>query len=334
MRFPPRRSLAQQRRGAGATTLHAGRSLLAIALLAPLIAAIAFAQDPPAARNVLTAEDLIRLSKENVGDALIIELVNAAGELPNLGPDDVIELRKAGVSQNVLTAVIQRNSAATARRPEITGQPRRRRIRVAAILEAQKRSLFNRLQEKDAVEKIQVSWGIQARSWSDGSALTLASSPSCPQDPWCSQRDPQTGQCLHQSAADTPEWRERYGCYADARLTAFGEKQSIFEVELPQPAMDLRVGPFFRQGSDLAPWVTRGAQNGSGKRLPGQVRLQLFGSEDFDLDLEIKLLMSPGGFVQDMQVSECHVVNRDEASMERRILSQDRQYCTLVEARW
>ena len=95
----------------------------------------------------------------------------------------------------------------------------------------------------------------------------------------------------------------------------------------------MRVAAFFRSEDELVPWFTRGAENRSGDRIPGQLRVQLFGSQDFDLDLRVRLLMSPGGFVQDLQVGQCQVVNRDDTSMERRILSQSRQYCHVEEFR-
>jgi hypothetical protein len=90
---------------------------------------------------------------------------------------------------------------------------------------------------------------------------------------------------------------------------------------------------FFRSDDALVPWFTRGAENNTGNRIPGQLRVQLYGSEDFDLDLQVRLLMSPGGYVQDLQIGQCQVVNRDDTSMERRILSQNRQYCHVEEAR-
>ena len=75
--------------------------------------------------------------------------------------------------------------------------------------------------------------------------------------------------------------------------------------------------------------------------LTGNVHLGPIGTVDgnttfgaFPADVQLKLLMSPGGFVQDLQVGQCQVLNRDEASMERRVLSQDRQYCHIEEARF
>lgn len=295
---------------------------------------LAQAQEKSADRNVISAEDLIRLSKEQVGDALIIELVKAADELPNLTAQDVIELRQAGVSANVLTAVIQRRNTTTAAKPEITGQPRRRRIRVAAVLEPQRRSLWSRVQEREAVEQIQVNWGLQANSWADRSPLDLKASPNCPQESFCRSRDPESGRCLEEVEAGSVAWREQFGCYTDAKLTKFGAEYQVFEVDLPATAADATIVAFFREGANVVPWFTRGAENNSGNRVPGQLRLQLFGSNDFDLDLRVKLLMSPGGFVQDLQIGQCEVVNRDDASMERRILSQNRQYCHVEEARF
>jgi hypothetical protein len=313
-----------------------GRRLLAactLLLAAFPLAGPALGQDKSPERNVVTQEDLVRLTKEEVGDALIIELIKAADEIPNLTAQDVIDLRQAGVSANVLTAVMQRRNTTTSAKPEITGQPKRRRIRVAAVLEPQRRALWNRIQERDKVEQIQVSWGLQANSWDDHSPLELIASPVCPQEAFCGSRDPESGRCLEEVTAGSSAWKERFACYADAKLTSFGNEYQVFEVDLPAAAAGATITAFFREGPNLEPWYTRGAENKSGDRVPGQVRLQLFGSNDFDLDLQIKLLMSPGGFVHDLQIGECQVVNRDEASMERRILSQSRQYCHVEEAK-
>lgn len=314
--------------------LTAALSFMGLAFLALALIGLAQAQEKSPDRNVITAEDLIRLSKEEVGDALIVELVKAADELPNLTPQDVIELRQAGVSANVLTAVIQRRNTTTSAKPEITGQPKRRRIRVAAVLEPQRRPLWSRVQERDTVEQIQVSWGLQASSWADRSPLDLKASPNCPQEAFCRSRDGESGRCLEEVEAGSSAWKERFGCYTDAKLTKFGAEYRVFEAELPATAADVTIVAFFREGANLAPWFTRGAESNSGDRVPGQLRLQLFGSNDFDLDLQVKLLMSPGGFVQDLQIGQCQVVNRDDASMERRILSQNRQYCHIEEARF
>jgi hypothetical protein len=330
--------LACFRPGRVGTTTAPGRRSIAPCLWALVVglslAGLVQAQEKSPDRNVITQEDLIRLSKEKVGDALIVELVKAADELPNLTPQDVIELRQTGVSANVLTAVIQRRNTTVAAKPEIAGQPKRRRIRVAAVLEPQRRAIWNRIQEKDKVEEIQVSWGLQADSWDDRSPLDLKASPNCPQESFCRSRDAESGRCLEEVEAGSSAWKERFGCYADAKLTKFGAEYQVFEVDLPETAADASIVAFFREGADLVPWFTRGAENSNGDRVPGQVRLQLFGSNDFDLDLQVKLLMSPGGFVQDLQVGQCQVVNRDDASMERRILSQNRQYCHLEEARF
>jgi hypothetical protein len=313
-----------------------GRLLISLCALAASLALIsaAQAQEQSSSRNVITSEDLVRMSKEEVGDALIIELVKAADELPNLTPQDVIELRQAGVSANVLTAVVQRRNTTSGPKPEITGQPRRRRVRVTAVLQPQQRPLWNRMQERETIEQIQVSWGLLASSWSDRSPLELTGSPNCPQEAYCRGRDPENGQCLQKVEAGSSAWKEHFSCFADGKLTKFASEYQVFEVDLPSPAADLRVLPFFREGEDLIPWFTRGAETKSGDRVPGQIRVQLFGSNDFDLDVQLKLLMSPGGFVQDLQVGQCQVLNRDEASMERRVLSQDRQYCHVEEARF
>jgi hypothetical protein len=336
MESPPRKQTFARRARRVRSAPLSGRFLILLYCLAVSAALVssARAQEQASGRNVITSEDLVRMSKEEVGDALIVELVKAADELPNLSPQDVIALRQAGVSANVLTAVVQRRTTTTGPKPEITGQPRRRRIRVTAVLEPQSRALWGRMQERETVDQIQVSWGLLASSWSDRSPLDLKGSPNCPQEAYCRGRDPESGECLQKVEAGSSAWKEHFSCFADAKLTKFGGQHAVFEVDLPAPAASLDIQAFFRQGEELVPWFTRGAESKSGDRVPGQIRLQLFGSNDLDMDVQVKLLMSPGGFVQDLQIGQCQVLNRDEASMERRVLSQDRQYCHVEEARF
>jgi hypothetical protein len=52
-----------------------------------------------------------------------------------------------------------------------------------------------------------------------------------------------------------------------------------------------------------------------------------------DLNLHIELDMTARGLVQDLKITECNVVNRDEESLQRRILSSDRQYCRVEQAK-
>ncbi len=145
MEFPlPARCSARLGRGSSSSAValirrSSGVFLVALAASFCLLA-VARAQEKTPGRNVITQQDLVRMSKEQVGDALIIELVKAADELPNLTPQDVIELRKAGVSANVLTAVVQRrNTTATDearnhRPAQAPADSRHRRARTAAAL--------------------------------------------------------------------------------------------------------------------------------------------------------------------------------------------------------
>jgi hypothetical protein len=53
---------------------------------------------------------------------------------------------------------------------------------------------------------------------------------------------------------------------------------------------------------------------------------------DFDFKAHIQLFMSREGAVQDFRISECAVTNRDDAALERRLLSPDKQYCNVEQA--
>jgi hypothetical protein len=66
--------------------------------------------------------------------------------------------------------------------------------------------------------------------------------------------------------------------------------------------------------------------------VPGFARLRLWGAEDFDFKAHIQLFMSRDGAVQDFRISECAVTNRDDAALERRLLSPDKQYCNVEQA--
>jgi hypothetical protein len=63
------------------------------------------------AADRLTNADVIKLSKANLGDDLIIAKIQQAQEVAfKLDTDDIIQLKQAGVHQGVISAMLQRSS--------------------------------------------------------------------------------------------------------------------------------------------------------------------------------------------------------------------------------
>ncbi len=296
------------------------------------LASLAFPTSPPAAAqspNAITTEDLVRLSKEKIGDELIISMINAANRVPQLTPDDVIALKSAGVSTNVLTAVFQRFSSLASNPQQKPAEDKRRRIRVTASLVPQEKSWWQR---GSNIERTAVTWSLRTAAWRNQESLELPPRPGCPKDLMCAKWGADD-KCLEPVAAGSPEWRQQQACYLADRVTQLGEEFEVFDVELPEAVSDTEIRIYYRSvENQRLSWYTRSTANASGKRVPGFVRLRLWGAEDFDVKVNVQLFISRGGLVQDFRVTECEVANRDQESLERRLLSPNRQHCNIEEA--
>ena len=67
------------------------------------------------AADQLTNADVIKLSKANLGDELIIAKIQQAQDVAfKLDTDDIIQLKQAGVHQEVISAMLKRSSAPAA----------------------------------------------------------------------------------------------------------------------------------------------------------------------------------------------------------------------------
>jgi hypothetical protein len=64
-------------------------------------------QRAPAERLSMTKDDIIALTKEGVGDEVIIEQIKATRSIFELSKDDIIELKQAGASERVIRAMIK-----------------------------------------------------------------------------------------------------------------------------------------------------------------------------------------------------------------------------------
>jgi hypothetical protein len=99
-------------------------------LAAAACAAVLVAGSPVTALAVST-RDLIELSKAGLGDEVLVALIEADGTVFNLDAPRILELRAAGVSERVITAMLRNATrAATAPAP---GAPAAADARAAVI---------------------------------------------------------------------------------------------------------------------------------------------------------------------------------------------------------
>jgi len=296
-------------------------------------AAVSPAQTPPSS-TIITTDDLVKLSEEKVGDELIITMIQAADRVPSLSPQDVIALRQNGVSSNVLTAVIQHRLAVSSGTREKAADQKHRRIRVTASLHPQDRSWW-RLGGGSAIDRTVATWSLQASSWNSQENIPLPAEPKCPKYPLCTKWAPETGKCLDPVPPDSEKWKKELGCYLPDQATTFGQEYEIFDAILPEPVGDVEVRIYYRGvDHERGAWFTRSAAEATGDRVPGYIKLRLWGSDDFNLKMHVQLFMSRNGFVQDFKISECEVANRDEKSLDRRLMSQQQRYCSVVASAW
>ena len=87
------------------------------------------ARPPPWA---VSTRDLIELSKAGLGDEVLVALIEADGTVFNLDAPKILELRAAGVSERVITAMIR--NALTRRRAQACRRRRATRGRARAVI--------------------------------------------------------------------------------------------------------------------------------------------------------------------------------------------------------
>src|SRR5687767_12695599 len=60
----------------------------------------------PSLVSAMTIQDVVKLSDSDVGDDVIISQIEASGEVFTLTVDDILALKKAGVSDRVISFMI------------------------------------------------------------------------------------------------------------------------------------------------------------------------------------------------------------------------------------
>jgi hypothetical protein len=77
------------------------RLLLAVAVLA-------------GAQDVLTNESVLKMVKSGLGESLIVSMIHSQPGKYTLNPDELVKLKQAGVSENILAAMIAKGAGNTA----------------------------------------------------------------------------------------------------------------------------------------------------------------------------------------------------------------------------
>lgn len=132
----------------------------------------------PAAAS-LTNEDIVRLNDAGLGDDVIVAKINAAAQVVfRLETDDLIALKKANLSQNVIAAMIKR-----------TGAPAAAPISAPAPVVQQLpagmpggEDLAIRLVAKDGTSKLTSMEGHMATTWAYVTVLTFSDFPGLKAD--------------------------------------------------------------------------------------------------------------------------------------------------------
>jgi len=79
-------------------------NFLKVAFVTVFFAALTFAQ------QALTNDSILKLVKAGMGDDLIVNMVNTQPANYSLAPEDLVALKKAGVSERVIGAMVTKNS--------------------------------------------------------------------------------------------------------------------------------------------------------------------------------------------------------------------------------
>lgn len=65
------------------------------------------------AQEALNNDAVVKMVKSGLGDSLIINMIHSQPGKYSLSPDDLVKLKQQGVSDNVLSAMVSKNSGAT-----------------------------------------------------------------------------------------------------------------------------------------------------------------------------------------------------------------------------
>jgi len=95
--------------------------LFILALLCSL--GIAPGQQSGATGQTLTNDSIVKLVNAGLGEETILSIVNAQPGKYSLGADDVIALKKAGVSEKVIAAMLNKSSAGASPTPAAASSP-------------------------------------------------------------------------------------------------------------------------------------------------------------------------------------------------------------------
>jgi len=83
------------------------RQFLRVAVLSGVLAAVS----PPVSALAVTVDEIVGLSRAGVTDAIILALIDRDKSILAIGPDDIVKLQREGVSQAVIVAMLKSGRA-------------------------------------------------------------------------------------------------------------------------------------------------------------------------------------------------------------------------------
>jgi hypothetical protein len=87
------------------------------------VAAAAAAQAAASVKLPYGVEDVLKLSRANIGESIIINYINNSGTIYNLQPTDIVYLRDQGVSETVINRMIDQKKVVSEAAPQNGQQP-------------------------------------------------------------------------------------------------------------------------------------------------------------------------------------------------------------------
>ena len=285
------------------------------------------AQESAGERVVVTRQDLIDMTDADLPTSLIVKTVQAADEVPNLQPADLISLRTLGVAPEVLEAVVghaspappasepsavpdpatepapsEQGPAAVSKAPEAppAAVPDRRRVRVSARLESKRGWLRNPFGSSDD-GGFAVYWAVSV----DGEGTSVA---GCPREPicWCADT-------IGQKTCSQPGeklWNDWLVCHRAVEMQP-GKAVEVLDFELQGPnPKAIRIAPLamVRMRDDsmrLEAWSNE---------ILGPAYLSIEPRDDARrFDGEWELLLTAGGSKTDLRVSTSRFSRGSEA---------------------
>lgn len=202
-----------------------------------------------------------------------------------------------------------------------------RRLSIQLDLSPTVRTWWKKALPANDVDGVLLSWGL-ALVDEDGRVKALSPQLACSQDPICLSWSSLGERCLDLLAPSSPIWGQHYSCYADGRITLFGQEQNVVELAVPKGVSRARVSFYVRDSTFRRTRWKAQAVDGE-----ADVILRLDPEEGFALNVQIQLVTRPGGEPADLRIASCRPQGGDPEKVAARIRSNEFRYCELAPGR-